>query len=90
MPTRHIELTAEQDAFVEEMVQSGKYQDASEAVRDAVRTLQLRLQVDELKIEILRTHLKAGVDALDRGDFTELNDDGLDAALDALTQPATR
>ena len=51
MPTRNINLTAEQDAFVEEVVRAGKYQDASEAVRDAVRRLQQGLQVDELKLE---------------------------------------
>ena len=27
---------------------------------------------DELKLELLRTHIKAGLDALDRGAFTEL------------------
>ena len=45
MPTRNIDLTAEQDAFVEEVVRAGKYQDASEAVRDAVRRLQQGLEV---------------------------------------------
>jgi hypothetical protein len=39
-PTRNISLTAEQDAFVEQMVRSGPYQNASEAVRDAIRGLQ--------------------------------------------------
>ena len=31
MPTRNISLTAEQDAFVEKLVEAGKYQNASEA-----------------------------------------------------------
>lgn len=84
MPTRNVDLTAEQDAFVEEMVRTGKYQDASEAMRDAVRGLQHRLQAEELKMNILRTHLKAGLNALDRGEFTELYDNDLDATLDAL------
>ncbi len=42
MPTRNISLTPEQDAFVEKVVQAGEYQNASEAVRDALRTLQQR------------------------------------------------
>ena len=84
MPTRNINLTAEQDAFVEEVVRTGKYQDASEAVRDAVRRLQQGLQVDELKLELLRTHIKAGLDALERGAFTEVDDADLDATLDGL------
>jgi antitoxin ParD1/3/4 len=88
MPTRNIDLTAEQDAFVEEVVRAGKYQDASEAVRDAVRRLQQGLQADELKLELLRTHIKAGLDALERGEFTEVDDADLDATLDGLATPA--
>jgi antitoxin ParD1/3/4 len=37
MPTRNISLTEEQDAFVESVVKSGEYQNASEAIRDAIR-----------------------------------------------------
>jgi antitoxin ParD1/3/4 len=84
MPTRNINLTAEQDAFVDEVVRAGKYQNASEAVRDAVRGLQQRLQEDELKIELLRAHVRAGLDALERGEFTEVDDADLDATLDRL------
>jgi antitoxin ParD1/3/4 len=87
MPTRNVNLTPEQDAFVEEVVRAGKYQNASEAVRDAVRGLQQRLKTDELKLELLRTRIKAGLDALDRGAFTELDDADLDAALDDLASP---
>ena len=84
MPTRNINLTAEQDAFVEEIVKAGKYQNASEAVRDAVRGLQRRWQEDELKLDLLRAQVKAGIGALDRGQFTEIADTDLDAALDDL------
>jgi antitoxin ParD1/3/4 len=59
MPTRNISLTPEQDAFIEEAVKSGEYQNASEAVRDALRALQQRRREDILKLEALRasTHL---------------------------------
>jgi antitoxin ParD1/3/4 len=89
MPTRNINLTAEQDAFVEDIVRAGKYQNASEAVRDAVRGLQQRLQEDELKLELLRAQIKTGLDALDHGAFSEVDDADLDATLDGLaTSPA--
>jgi antitoxin ParD1/3/4 len=84
MPTRNINLTAEQDAFVEDAVRTGKYQNASEAMRDAVRGLQQRLKADELKLDLLRTQIKAGLDALERGEFTEVDDSGLDAMFDGL------
>ncbi len=84
MPTRNINLTADQDAFIDEIVRSGKYQNASEAVRDAVRGLQHRLKADELQLDVLKTQLQIGLAALDRGDYTEVDDADLDAVLDAL------
>lgn len=90
MPTRNVNLTAEQDAFVEEMVRTGKYQNASEAMRDAVRALQQRWKHEELKLDLLRTQLKAGIDVLDRGEFTEIADTDLDASLDDLVSTKAR
>ena len=65
MPTRNISLTPELDAFVEKVVQAGEYQNASEAVRDALRVLQRRRREDALKLKALRAQLQAGVDALE-------------------------
>ena len=85
MPTRNISLTDEQDAFVEKVVKTGEYQNASEAVRDALRALQQRRREDALKLKALRVQVKAGVEALDRGEFVELNDSELDDFLEGLT-----
>jgi antitoxin ParD1/3/4 len=85
MPTRNISLTPEQDAFIEKAVKSGEYQNASEAVRDALRALQQRQREDALKLEALRMQIEAGVDALDRGAFTEVADSDLDRYLEGLT-----
>jgi antitoxin ParD1/3/4 len=90
MPTRNVNLTAEQDAFVEEVVRTGRYQNASEAIRDAVRGLQQRLKTDELKLDLLRTQVKAGLDALERGAFTEVDDADLDATLERLVANGAR
>ena len=90
MPTRNVNLTADQDAFVEEVVSEGRYQNASEAIRDAVRGLQQRLKEDDLKLDLLRTHVKAGLDALARGDFVELDDADLDATLDDMVAKDAR
>jgi len=85
MPTRNISLTPEHDDFIAEIVEAGDYQNASEAVRDALRVLQQRRREDALKLEALRVQIQAGVDALDRGDFIEIDDSGLDAYLEGLT-----
>ncbi|MEQ8349407.1 MAG: type II toxin-antitoxin system ParD family antitoxin [Sneathiellaceae bacterium] len=89
MPTRDVNLTAEQDAFVEQVVRVGRYQNASEAVRDALRGLQHRLATEELQLERLRGQVKAGTDALTRGDFVEVDERDLDSLLDRLATHET-
>ena len=84
MPTRNISLTAEQDAFVERVVKAGEYQNASEAVRDALRALQQRRREDALKLRALRLHVKAGVEALDRGEFAEVDEPDLESYFEGL------
>jgi antitoxin ParD1/3/4 len=84
MPTRNINLTPEQDAFIKKAIKEGEYQNASEAVRDALRVLQQRRQEDALKLKALRMQIKAGVDALERGDFIEIDGGELENYLDGL------
>jgi antitoxin ParD1/3/4 len=90
MPTRNISLTAEQDAFVQEVVEAGEYQNASEAVRDALRVLQQRRKEDTLRLKALRAQIKAGTDALERGEFIEVDDADLDGYLERLTTSAAK
>lgn len=90
MPTRNISLTAEQDAFVEDVVDAGEYQNASEAIRDALRALQQRRREDSLRLRALRAQIKVGTDALERGDFAEIDDADLEGYLERLTTPGTK
>jgi antitoxin ParD1/3/4 len=90
MPTRNISLTPEQDAFIDEMLEAGEYRNASEAMRDAIRALQQRRAEEALKLDRLRSSIKQGIAALDRGEFTEVEEEDLDAYLDDLTAPAHR
>jgi antitoxin ParD1/3/4 len=85
MPTRNISLTAEHDEFIAEVVEAGEYQNASEAVRDALRALQQRRREDALKLEVLRAQIQAGAEALQRGDFVEVEDADLETYLAQLT-----
>jgi antitoxin ParD1/3/4 len=79
MPTRNISLTPEQDAFIEEAVKSGEYQNASEVVRDGLRALQQHQAENALKLEVLRKQIDRGIDALNRGEFIELMEVELEA-----------
>lgn len=87
VPTRNISLTSAQDAFVEEIVAAGEYQNASEAVRDALRALQQRRREDALRLKVLRAQLVAGVDALERGDFLELDEQDLETYMQGTARP---
>ena len=84
MPTRNINLTPEQDAFIDEMLKAGEYGNASEAMRDAIRALQQRRAEDALKLERLRQALDTGLADLERGDYEEVDDADLEAWLDRL------
>jgi antitoxin ParD1/3/4 len=90
VPTRNISLTREQDAFVERVVRSGEYQNASEAVRDALRALQQRRREDALRLDALRAELEAGVRALDRGELTEVADADLEGFVRGLAKSRKR
>jgi antitoxin ParD1/3/4 len=72
MPTRNVSLTDHFDQFVEKSVNSGRYLNASEVVREGLRLLEQKAQEDRLKLERLREAAAAGFDAIDRGRFCEI------------------
>ena len=84
MPTRNVRLTPEQDAFIDEVLKAGEYRNASEAIRDALRALQQRRAEEALKLDNLRLLIRQDVAALDRGEYTEIEEERLDAYLDDL------
>jgi antitoxin ParD1/3/4 len=60
VPTRNVNLTDELDRFVLEKVESGRYENASEVVRAALRTLEREEQQYEAKLAALRTAIDEG------------------------------
>ena len=60
MPTRNVNLTDELDRFVVEKVESGRYENASEVVRAALRTLGREEEVYEAKLAALRAAIDDG------------------------------
>ncbi len=75
---------------MERLVEAGEYQNASKAIRDAIRTLQRQRREEALKQKALRKAIRAGVDALERGDFTEVAEAALDEYLEGLTVPPAK
>jgi antitoxin ParD1/3/4 len=60
MPTRNVNLTPELDRFVHTRIKSGRYENASEVVRAALRTLEREEQEHEVKIAALRKAIDEG------------------------------
>ena len=67
MATRNVVLTDTQSDFVNWLVSSGRYQNASEAVRAGVRLLER----EEAELKELRARLAAGLEQARSGDLAE-------------------
>jgi antitoxin ParD1/3/4 len=67
MPTRNINLTEHFSEFVDDQISSGRYSNASELVREALRLLEAREQEREAKLGALRRAAKQGFDEIDQG-----------------------
>ena len=63
----NISLTSELEQLVHDKVRTGMYQTASEVIREGLRLLRERDQ----RVEALRQDLRAGFDAVERGEFTD-------------------
>jgi len=60
MPTRNVNLTTELERFVLKKVKSGRYENASEVVRAALRTLEREERRYEAKLAALRAAIAEG------------------------------
>lgn len=71
MRTRNVVLTERQEELIEVLVKSGRYQNASEVLRDGLRLVEQREAEDAGKLKALRAAARVGLGALDRGEFKE-------------------
>ncbi len=69
--TRNIALTDQQDELVEELVHSGRYQSASEVVREALRLLEDKIETRQAELDEIRSGVLEGLAQAQRGDFAE-------------------
>ena len=69
MPTRNVVLTNHQASFVEQLVSSGRYQNASEVLWEGLRLVEQREAEDASRLEALRSAVKVGIDDIDAGRF---------------------
>ncbi|MDP2792533.1 MAG: type II toxin-antitoxin system ParD family antitoxin [Sulfurisoma sp.] len=70
MPTRNVVLTHHQASFVEQLVSIGRYQNASEVLRERLRLIEQREAEDAARLEALRNAIRVGIDDFEAGRFT--------------------
>lgn len=61
MPTRNVVLTDRQTKFIEQMVASGHYQNASEVLREGLRLIQAREAEQAARLAAFRGSVTIGI-----------------------------
>lgn len=80
MPTRNVVLTEYQADLVERLVHSGRYQNASEVLREGLRMVETHENETKARLKALREAARIGIADIDAGRFRdfqsakELND----------------
>ena len=66
--TKNISLTPELDRFIDDRVDSGLYESASEVVREGLRLLRHREDLQKKQVERVRAKIEKGFQQSERGE----------------------
>jgi antitoxin ParD1/3/4 len=69
MPTRNVVITQHQAKLIEKLVSSGRYQNASEVLRDGLRLIEVRAAEEKAKLKALREAAQVGIDDMEAGRY---------------------
>lgn len=69
MPTRNVVLTDYQSDLVERLVASGRYQNASEVLREGLRLIENRETEEKVRLTALREAARVDIGDIDAGRF---------------------
>jgi len=73
MPTRNVVLTERHEALINELLASGRYQNASEILRDGLRLIEERNAIEAAKLEVLRQAANVGTAAIEAGAYRKFH-----------------
>lgn len=90
MPTRNVVLSDHQHDVVETRVQSGRYQNASEVLREGMRLIEERERIQEAKLKALKQAARRGWADVSADRFTDVADDQLQDFIGQLGRRAAR
>jgi len=78
MPTRNVVLSERQQQLVESLVQSGRYQNASEVLREGLRLIEERDRLEDAKLKALKQAVRVGWADVSAGRYADVADDRLE------------
>lgn len=84
MATRNVVLTDHQQDLIETLVRTGRYQNASEVLREGLRLVEQREAEDAAKLEALRSAAEVGWRDLEAGRYRDVTADSLADYIDQL------
>lgn len=91
MATRNVVLTDHQEKLIQGLVSSGRYQNASEVLREGLRLIERRESEDEARLKGLREAARVGISDVEAGRFREFGSSAeLGAHLDELAHRSVR
>jgi antitoxin ParD1/3/4 len=74
VPTKNVNLTEHYSQFVDDLVASGKYKNASEVIRAGLRMLEQQTTENAQKLGLLRSLAADGFRQIDQGRGIQLSD----------------
>jgi antitoxin ParD1/3/4 len=81
-------LTEHHEKIITDLVASGRYQNASEVLREGVRLIEERDRREAAKLTLLQEAVRAGFDDIAAGRFVELETHELEAFIGNLGRHA--
>jgi antitoxin ParD1/3/4 len=90
MPTRNVVLTDHQHQVIESLVGSGRYQNASEVLRDGLRLVEQREAENAAKLDALRDAAAIGWRDLEAGRYRDVSEDDLAGYIAQLGERASK
>lgn len=88
--TRNVVLSQHQHDLVESLVRSGRYQNASEVLREGLRLLERQELQEAARLAALREAVEQGWSDLAAGRFVDIDDENLDEFIRELGLRAAR
>ncbi len=90
MPTRNVVLSEQQHELVQTLVQSGRYQNASEVLREGLRLIEERERMEQAKLKALKQAARRGWADVSAGRYADVADDQLEDFVGQLGRRAAR